>query len=116
MVKAAASSWLAPDLSSDRWVRPVAALASRNRKVRNTRIGARPFLVDHGRPNRGEEREILCQIGERRGGGFLQEKTWVMKDAVATWRLKATLLASKLPCFCYPDELRCYRVPSLRSG
>src|SRR5882724_275850 len=63
MVRAAASSWLALDLASvwfgDFWVSPVAALASRSRKVRNTRIGARPFLVDHGRPNRGMERDSM---------------------------------------------------------
>src|SRR5579859_84318 len=33
----------------------------------------------------GEEREILCQIRERGSGGFLQQKTWVIKESIATW-------------------------------
>src|SRR5690242_20095138 len=59
MVRAAASSWPALDLDSVFWVRPVAALASRSRKVRNTRIGARPFLMNNGRPNRGRKRDSM---------------------------------------------------------
>jgi hypothetical protein len=33
----------------------------------------------------GGLKEILCQTGERRDGGFLQEKTWVMERAMMSW-------------------------------
>src|SRR4030081_1628337 len=80
MVKAAASSWLALGLSSDWfedfWVRPVAALTSRNTKSRYTRIGARPFFGRSWAAESGGGEEILCQIGERGARVFLQGKFW----------------------------------------
>src|SRR5215831_186679 len=74
MVSAAASSWPAL-LSLVFWVRSVAALASNSRRVRNTRIGARPFIGEAWAAELGGGgKEILCQIRERGAGSFLHGK------------------------------------------
>src|ERR1051326_5924701 len=65
----------------------------------------------------GGREEILCQIGEREGGSFLKEKTWVIEGRYRDVAgLKATLWRANFLAFAILTSFAAIGIPSLRSG